>query len=41
MQHGQIFVDKSTQARSELIPFCFEEYVDGYGPVAFPPPNIG
>jgi hypothetical protein len=41
MQDNEITVGECAHIGTELVPVTLEEYVDGYGPVAFPPPDVG
>jgi hypothetical protein len=41
MRNYQVFVIKCTQITPKWPPFSAQEYVNGYAPIAFPPPDIG
>jgi hypothetical protein len=41
MKDFEIFVAKCAQSKTESVPVSTQEYVDGYAPIAFPPPSVG
>ena len=41
MQDLKVFVAECAQCKTKSIPVSAQEYVDGYAPIAFPPPSVG